>query len=304
MINRTLFTRCRTLPWTVGHLALLAVAAASVSAQVFTYDGEGGANILEGGGSFSGASGQTLNVGRPGNYSLSYNAIVQGLNSQVRVEAPSAEVNVYGESSLTFLGKTIGKDDTRQSIFNFQDQSTFLLDAGTRGHALGGDVVINYNSRAHSSSLNVGLMFSRDKAEAFTTLNINAGSIQVGGLNFNRQKTRINLAGGDLITKKLSIRFNDDQGYNAKINFDSSTGSKFEIGQDGLAKLQDGVAHGLFQIDGIVRTDLSMFDITESGSGATIRVRDSKRASIPELSVAPLFTGVFVLAFCAFRRRR
>ena len=79
------------------------------------------------------------------------------------------------------------------------------------------------------------------------------------------------LAGGDLIAKKIAIRFNDDKIYNAKINFDSSTESKFEITQAGLVTLQKGLAGGLFQIDGVDQTDPSAFKIIETSGGGGLR---------------------------------
>ena len=291
---------------TFVYLMVSAMSVHSVCAQAFSYDGEGGANILEGGGDFSGASGQTLNVGVSSNSAQDYVAVVQGLNTQMMSDAPFPQVNVYGHSSLRFVGKTIGEDETHQCIFNFEDQSRLLLDADSRGHAFGGDVVINYNSSAHSINSNIGMMFCRVKGGVFTTMNINAGLIEVGGFNFNRQKAVINLAGGDLILKRLVIKRNDEGVYNAKINFDSSTESKFEITQNGLALLQDGLDGGLFQIDGVVQTDPSAFEVTQSRSaaGVTIRVKGAARVGIPELSITPLILGLVSLAFCAIKRRR
>ena len=308
-MRRAIASFCLRPLLALGIFVFLNAGLSTASAQYTYHSDDVGTNILVGGNGFTGAPGQTLTIGTPGNSTDSYHAVVKGLNSGGAGSGALAEINVVGQSSVTFSGRDVDFDITQESIFNFEDQSKLLLGTGsskTRGHIFGGSVIINYNSTAASENKNIPFRFhSSSGGEGLpTTLNVNAGSILIGGLDFFGSGV-VNLSGGDLVVKVIGGN-NRSAG---KINFDSSAGSTFTILNANSADYLEttiGMGRIELQVDGVPQTELSAFDINYSvtDGSLTVQSRSSKRAKIPEWSMGPLFTGLFVVFFCAVRRRR
>ena len=317
--KRGIFTSfCRASSKNIGILAVFVVGMVSVSAE-YKYDGADGTNVLLGGGGFTGASGESLTVGATNNASGSYNAVVQGLNAGGGNASPHAEIRVLGSSSVMFKGRDIASDMTQQVVLNFEDQSKLLLGGQiergsnrTRGHVFGRNVIINYNSSADSINNNLPFKFQTDSddPDSPTTLNVNAGSILVGGLDFNGTGL-VNLAGGDLSVKLIGLCGRRSQG---TINFDSSAGSTLTIiNADSADYLAQRLKTGLLtlQIDGIVQKELNSFEISYSvpDGSMTVQAVGVNQIDIPELSTSSLLKGLLLLAcfrlvYCALKRRR
>ena len=268
-------------PTATACVLAVGVLALPVSAQIYIYGGVGDPDIvLDTSNAFTGASGETLNIGSTGDATGPFAATTTALNS-------SATVNVSGSSSLQFLGS--GNTLRTQNLtVNFADASRFLIDDASHNFRQG--VTINYSSSA--ASVSTGNLIFQSGGSGIPTLNINSGSVRIGGLNPGDKNGLLNLNGGDFIASGVNYAVGADL---FNINF-TSTSSVFVLsGAVDISALDAEFADGLFQINGVdkAKTD---FDVSFDGSDLTIAV-------IPEPSSFALLGGVLALGFVLRRRR-